>query len=234
MKRLALAVSALALATCVTGCFTVYETPTREVAVSAAPAGRETRIALSGFEAEVTTYSAVHGYTTGWRCAPGYYRHGRYYGGGYYPSTYSTTTYIPHTIQTSAFVERAQDAFERGGYVVSESNAQYRVEVKFTGPAITDADRTVEALWLVLSVLSADYGVQSWSARLKVWDNAAGKVLMTNDYTERVQAVVWGPIPIFSPAGAEGADYNTLQMKALSALTDRAVADATAYISAAK
>lgn len=229
MKTLIPVVSAMCL---LAGCFTVHHSVYPEVQLTAAPQGKEVRVTLSGFEATVTTYNAVHGYSTGWHYSPGFYRHGHYRGGGLFPTTYSTTTYYPETHLTAEYVKRAQDALEKSGYVVSTSNAQFRVEVDFSGPVVTDGDRTAQVLWWLCSALSADYSAQTWSARLKIYDVASNRLLMTNDYTEKYSAAVWGPIPIFSPAGSDQNDYNTMQAWSLSALTDRTMADVTAFLSA--
>lgn len=220
------------LAAFAAGCFTVSHSDYPEVAFTSAPAGRTLAVALSGFEATVTTYSAVYGYSSGWRYDGGFYRHGRYRPGGIYPVTYSTTTYVPRTEITSAYVEQAQDALERSGFVVSPRDARFRVEVKFSGPVVTDGDRTAEILWWICTLFTTDYGTQTWSARLKVYDTATNRLVFSHDYVERYKAVVWGPIPLFSPAGSDQTSYNVMQGWTLSALTDRAMADATAYLAA--
>lgn len=216
------------------GCFTVSHSEYPDVRLSQAPESRDCAVTLAGFEAAVTTYSAVYGYETGWQYAPGFYRHGRYHGGGLYPATYSTTTYIPQTSMSTAFIKRAQDALERSGYRVAATGAPYRVEVTFSGPAVTDGDRTKEVLWLLCTAFTADYGTQTWSAQLRIYDTASGRLLMGNDYTQRYYALVWGPIPIFSPAGSDQTNYNTMMFWSLNALTDRAMADATAFLATAK
>lgn len=231
--RIAAAMAVACCATWISGCFTVSHSEYPDVVFTSAPAGSDTVVALSGFEAAVTTYSAVYGYETGWRYAPGYYRRGHYRGGYYYPTTYSTTTYIPQTNLTTAFVERARDALERSGYRVAATGAAYRVEVKFSGPVVTDGDRTKEMLWLLCSLLTADYGTQTWTAQLRIYDTASGRLVMSNDYRQRYDAVVWGPIPILSIAGSDQTMYNTMQTWTLDALTDRAVADVTAFLASA-
>lgn len=233
MKNMERWACALALSCGLAGCFTVSHSVYPEVAFTAAPADRAPVVTISGFEATVTTYTAIHGYSTGWHYAPGFYRHGRYRPGGVYPTTYSTTTYLPHTEITTAYAERAQDAFESAGYVVSPTGAQYRVEVKFSGPAVSDGDRTKEVLWLLCTVFTTDYGTQTWSARMKIYETATNRLVFSHDYVEKYEALVWGPIPIFSPAGSDQTDYGTMQNWSLSALTDRVVADATAFLAGA-
>lgn len=214
------------------GCLTVHHCEYPEVVMSQAPAGAETRVQLSGFEATITSYVPVYGHETVWRPSHGYWHHGRYRGyGGMSTETYTTTTYIPQTNPTTAFVEQAQDRLENAGFLVNGTNAAYRVEVKFSGPTVTDGERSAQLLWLLCSALSADYGVQTWTAKLRIYDVASGKLLMHNDYSERYTAVVWGPIPILSPAGSDQTDSTVMQSWCLSALTDRAMADASAFLS---
>jgi hypothetical protein len=52
------------------------------------------------------------------------------------------------------------------------------------------------------------------------------------DYSERYSALVWGPIPLFSPASSDKTSASKMQGWCLSALTDRAMADATAFLAA--
>ncbi len=222
------ALAALALFA-LAGCFTVHESIPPPAEPVAAPQGKDVRVALAGFEATFTTYTPIRTYTTAWGHG-GFYRHGRYYREGAYPTTVTSTTYIPETNRTTAFVERAQDILETSGFIISSTNADYIVEVRFSGPVVTNGDRTREALCIVFSLLTADYAAESWSARLTVREAAGGRLLHRRDFTERASAAVWGPLPIFSPAAADDTSSPVLKMRALSALTDLAVADATAFL----
>ena len=231
MRKSLAFLAAAGAAALLSGCFTVHHSPYPEVRMSSLPEGRRMAVQLAGFEAALTSYTPVYGYETVYRHHAGYYHHGRYYPGYYGPETYSTTTYVPQTSPTLAFIERAQEALEGAGFGVNATGAVYRVEVKFAGPVITDGDRTAEALWLLLSGLSADYGAQTWTARLKIYDIASGDLALRADYEQKGSAAVWGPLPILSPAGSDQTDYNTLKCWTLTALTDRAMADATAFLS---
>ena len=153
------------------GCFTVHHSPYPDVRMSSLPEGRRMAVQLTGFAATLTTYVPVYGYETVYGYNRGWWHHGRYYAGYYGPSTYSTTTYLPQTAPTTAFIERAQEALEGAGFGVNATGATYRVEVKFSGPVVTDGDRTAQALWLILSALSG---------------NAVG----TKDYTEAIIFVI--------------------------------------------
>ena len=231
MKRtlttsIARTISCLALGA-LTGCFTVYETPYPQTQLSPLGEGRELHVAVSGFEATVTTYMPVRGYTTVWR-DDGPYHRGRYHGPR--SETWTTTTYIPQVNESTVFIERAVDALEASGFVIATTNADYCVEAHFSGPVVTGTDRSVEVAWVLLSLLSADYSAQTWSARLKIREALTGKVLLMHDYSQKYAAAVWGPIPIFSPAASDATSYNTMQSWCLTALTDRVMADATAFL----
>jgi hypothetical protein len=204
------------------GCFTIHETEYPSVQMSAS-GDNEVGISLAGFEANVTTYIPVYGYETYHNYG---YRRGRYLG----PATVSTATYLPQTQPTSAFRDRATEILETNGFNLRTEKPKYRVEVHFSGPFNTDVDNAVSVAWTLLSVFSADYGVQSWTAKLKIYDATTGRLLMHHDYSERYQAVVWGPIPILSPACSEKTTGNAMQSWCLTALTDRSMADATAFI----
>ena len=213
------------------GCFTVSQTEYPSVADVKAPENAGA-IALSGFEATVTSYVPIYGYATVWRSDPGYYRHGRYHYGRSYPETVSTTTYLPQTDITTAYAEKAQDAFESAGFIVGASNATHIVDVKFSGPAVTDGDRFAEFATLVLTLLTADRTDEVWSARMKITDSASGKVVFSRVYEQDYSAVSWGLVPLFGPLSADAVQSSYSKNWCLSALTDRAVADATAFLAA--
>lgn len=230
MKRLD-KMAATALAALLAGCFTVHRSDFPDVAMTRAPEGREVSVKLAGFEATVVSYLPVYGYETVWQERVYRDRHGRLRDGGVHPETYSTTSYIPQTHVTTAFIERAQDKLEDAGFVVGLAESDYLVDVRFTGPMRGEDDTLVQCLWLFCSLLSADYGTETWSARLRISDAKTGRVLMHRDYTQKYAAAVWGPIPIFSPAAATATDSGVMQDWVLAALTDRALADATQFLS---
>jgi hypothetical protein len=209
------------------GCFTVNETPYPSVSPSAAPADKAVNVQLSGFEAAVTTYVPVYGYETVLSSAHGHgpRRH------RLYATTIATETYVPQVNNSTAFIDRATDTLEKCGYVLQTTNPKYRIEVKFSGPFVTDGEVAKSAAWSLLTVFTADYGTQTWTARLKIHELATGKVVLFRDYTQKYESLVWGPLPIFSPAGSDKSDYNMMQSWCLTALTDRAMADATAFLS---
>lgn len=223
MKRIVPALMAVLAA----GCFTLRETPYPETAMTALPEGKELSVQLKGFKAMVTEYVPVYGYDTVW--VEGYPR-GRY---GWVPGHYRTVTssaYIPQTSESEVFVQRAKTHAESAGFTTMAQQPDYVVEVTFGGPFVTDDERGVAALWMLLSVLSADYSVQTWTAQLKIYDNKTGKLVFRHDYSQRYEVTVWGPLPILSPAGSSKNTFNAMQSWCLTALTDRVMADVAAFL----
>lgn len=231
MKGIAIAVVSAAL---FTGCFTVYRSDYPEVQMSSAPKDVETRVQVVGLDATVTSYLPVYGHETVWHSSPGYWHRGHYRYGGLSSTTYSTTTYVPQTAQTKAYADRAKDAFEDAGFTVSDEGPEYRVEVRFSGPSVDSGDRTAQALWLLCSALSADYSAQTWTAKLRIYEAKTDRLAMAREYSQKYQAAVWGPIPILSPSAADDTDSSVAQAWCLSALTDRTVSDASAFLASRK
>ena len=65
-------------------------------------------------------------------------------------------------------------------------------------------------------------------------DLGTGKLLHEKDIVERDEAVVWGPIPLISPSTSPRTSPSAMKEKCLFALTDKAVAEAFAFLSLAK
>ena len=222
MKRL------LPLVVLISGCWTVKETEHPLVAVAALPEGRDLRIQVAGFDATYTTYDAAYGYTTvmgydAWCGRRGWY-------GGWRPVTYSSATYVPRTEATSVYRDRAADTLERAGCILKTKDPQYQVEVRFSGPLAESGDGWRTFGWMLCTIFTADWGGATWNAQLRVHDLKSGKLIMSRDLSERDEAVVWGPIPFFSPAGSDRNSAQTMKNLCLTALTDRAVAEALNFL----
>jgi hypothetical protein len=67
---------------------------------------------------------------------------------------------------------------------------------------------------------------------LKIYDVASDRLVHHKDFSQRYEAIVWGPIPIFSPAGSDTISYGSMQNWCLSALTDLSVAEAMTFLGA--
>ena len=213
------------------GCWTIRESAPPEASVARLPAGKDYKVQIAGFDATVTTYETAYGYTTvsGFG-GPCYGRRGRCYG-GFGTTTYSTTEYIPHTVSTSVYRDRATDALERAGCIMQARDPHYRIEVRFDGPFAESGDAWATAGWFVCTVFTADFGAQDWAAKLKVYDLTSGRLVHEKDLAGRDEAVVWGPIPIFSPSCSSRTAYGVMKNKCLTALTDLAVAEAVSFLS---
>lgn len=217
------ALAALALA----GCFTLEKSEYPQVAATSAPEGRDITVKVDGFLATRTDYMAVYGYTTHHvlaDCRPGYGC--RYWA----PATVITETYVPQVSQTTAFRDRASAMFEKAGFLVQAPNPAYRVNVAFAGPFKTNSERWAEAGWSLLTVFTADRAVETWTAHLSIHDTATGRLLFDHEYEQRYQATTWGPVPFFCAATSDDVSPARIKTWCLSALVDRAVADATAFL----
>lgn len=225
MKNVFAAMMSLAFS----GCWTFVQSEYPSVELATAPQGIEATVRLSGFEATVTTYDVAYGYTTVTEPYPYHDRRGRYretWGS----TTYRTETFVPRTSPTTVFLDRATEAMEKAGFVLRAPNPHYGVEVKFDGPFMEDGDGSSMVCWSLFTLFTADRGIQNWRAKLKIYDLCTGHLLMEHSYSERYQATVWGPVPFTAIAGTDATSPGKMKGWCLSALTDRAVADATAFI----
>jgi len=218
------------------GCWTVREPVAPDVRAERLPKDREVRVQLAGFDAQVTRYVPAYAYSTvttfGSPACCGPYR--QYYDAGIGTSMVSTTGFLPQAEATATYRNRATDILERAGCILQTKDPQYRVEVRFEGPFDEPGDTWAMFGWSVCTLLTADYGAQDWTAKLKIHDMKTGKLVYEKDHTQRYEAVVWGPIPFFSPLGSDRTSTPVMQDWCLTMLTDVAVADALAFFAAAK
>lgn len=222
---------ALALAL-LSGCFTLHRSETAPVSMTRAPEGRDVKVALTGFAATLTEYVPVYTHTTGYvDRGPWRGRRGRWHDAGGRYETVTTETLLPKIGPNDAFLRQAQSLLEESGFLVKAPEPAYTVDVAFDGPFMTSGQKTAEWAWMLCSVLSAEYSVQNWTAKLKVYDNGTGRVLFSRDYAEKFEDVVWSPLFFVGLAGYDENTYNFMQSHCLSALTGRAMADATAFLS---
>lgn len=212
------------------GCWTVKETEHPSVVVTALPAGKEIRAQVAGFDATYISYDTAYSYSTvsGWS-GPWYGRRGWH--GGYGTSVSTTTTYVPRAERTSVYRDRATDVLEQAGFLLKTGDPQYRIDVTFAGPFSEDGDGWAKFGWMVCTLFTADYDGATWQAKLRVHDLKSGKLIYAKDLVERDEAVVWGPLPLFSPSGSDRTSAATMKHLCLAALTDKAVAEAVAFLS---
>lgn len=230
MKAVFCAKAVLPLAAAfLSGCWTVRETVPEEVTFARMPEGREVRVQIAGFDATVTTYETAYAYTTAMNYGVPLYGPRGWGCWGPMATTYSTTEYIPHREPTAVYRDRATDLLERGGCILKSTQPQYRVKVHFDGPFTESGDGWATFGWMAFTIFTGEFGAQDWSARLRIHDVASGKLVFSRDYVRRDEAVVWGPIPIFSPAFSDRTSSGVMKHNCLSMLTDRVIADALAF-----
>ena len=219
--------SAVAAAVALAGCWTFNETEFPEVAVTQA-AGATTNITLfvSGFEAVLTEYEAIHSYSTVY--VPGYYGR-RYYAPAHF-ETVPTVSMVPQHRSTDMFLRRAQDDFEKAGFLIGSTNATMTVDVRFEGPHMSSSDEWKSFGWELFTLFTCDYGTATWTAQLRIRDAKTGRLLFHHDYVQEFETHVFGLIPLFGISSSDATSSARMQTWCLAALTDRAVADATAFL----
>lgn len=229
MKTKMMSVAMLVL---LAGCFTWHEAVVPESVFTRAPKGKDVKINLTGFAATLTQYVSVWGHETvyvddGWHM----HRGGRHrgFGGGHY-STVTTETLVPQTSANDAFFRRAQAILEDNGYILRAQNPDWIVDVVFEGPYKSDSEAAVEFAWMFCSVLSAEYAVQTWSAKLKIYDARSGHVVHSRDFQQKYDVAMWSPLFFVGLSGTAKTTFTYLQSHCLQALTDSAVAEATAFL----
>ena len=209
------------------GCWTFNESeyPHVEVTPIAASATNAT-IAVTGFKCVFVDLEAASAYSTVY--VPGWY--GRYnYMPGHF-ETVNTTAYVPVVRESDVFLVRAKELFERAGFSFA-TTPRYSVEVRFEGPSSSSSDMNRTLGWMLCTLFFCDYSAQEWVAHLSVRDNLNGKALFGRDYTQRYEANVFSIVPLFGPASCSDTSRSQMQTWCLSALTERTVADATAFLS---
>ena len=87
---------------------------------------------------------------------------------------------------------------------------------------------------MLCTLFFCDYSAASWTAKLRIRDNRTGRLAFHGDYVQRYETKVFGLIPLFGISSCDETSYSYMQGWCLSALTDRAVADSTAFLSNAR
>ena len=208
------------------GCWTFNETPYPAVEISSAPSGTNVTVAVTGFAATLTDYATVHEFHTVY--VPGYVGR-RYYRPGYF-ETVPTVAYIPQSRQTDMFLRRARDEFEQAGFSVGASVPDWTIDVEFAGPIVTTGDSMKQLGWMLCTVFFCDYNTAVWTAKLRVRDNHTGRLVFHHDYAQRYETNSFGLIPLFGISACPDTSMSYIQSWCLGALTDQAVADASAFL----
>ena len=220
-------IACLSMAVLFAGCFTLHQSEYPQVQMSRVPAGKTITVRVSGFDATLTEYIPIYGYETsfvgGGRHGRRGYRHG-------YMTTVMTETHVPQVRATVAYLQKAQNLMEENGFLLRAEKPDYSVEVAFGGPFVNSGEITAEFMWMLCSVFSAEYSVQNWTAKLKIYDNRTGRLVFSRDYTQKYDYAAWSPLFFIGLAGTDEGTYNYMQNWCLTALTERTIADTTAYL----
>ena len=210
------------------GCWTFNETEYPSVECTRAKnSATNLTLAVTGFESVFVDYEAITGYSTVYVPSRHCRRHwlpGRY-------ETVSTVTYVPTRRSTDIFLTRARELFEQSGFLIGASVPAVSVEVRFEGPFSSSSDLNRSIAWALGTIFFCDYSAQEWTAKLRIRDNATGRLLFNRDYAQRYEANVFSLIPLIGPPACRETSPAQMQSWCLFALTERTVADATAFLS---
>lgn len=216
----------LLLGGALSGCWTFDKSDYPQTNLSRAGNPTNTVLRITGFEHTVTDYQAIHGYQTAY--IPGYYGRHHYHPGGF--ETLHSVTYLPQQHSSDLFLRRAQDEFEKAGFILNPMNSRYTVDVTFEGPLSSTDEEIKKIAWELLTIFFFDYEATHWTAKLRIRETQTGRLVFHHDYVQDYEMKVFGLIPLFSIASCDETSYSATQAWCLAALTDRAVADATAFL----
>ena len=135
---------------------------------------------------------------------------------------------------TDVFLQRAVSNLEKAGCILRATPATYTVVGSFAGP-YADAMASLKSLGVLLgSVLSARFEMLAYSAEVKVYETASGKLVFSRTYTQDYYASGWSPVPIFGIMDFEKVESTYMKSWCLAALTDRITADVSAWLAGKK
>ena len=206
----------------VSGCWTVSETEYPDVEVARLPAGKAVSVSFSGFEVELQRYVPVEEHEQ-----MKTNKDDRVDGPCVKENNSTNQFYMTRNTATRKLIDRASVGMERKGFEIKTKNPNYVLDMSYAGPF----DRDYDALkWLGLSIctiFTADKNVETWTGHLKVYDRASRKQVFEKHYTNEYSIVVWGPIPIASPACHSKITCTACSSAALTIMTDEAISDAS-------
>jgi len=217
----ATAVFLCTLSLLVAGCWTVSETEYPTVSVTGS---KGVRVRLANFRTGVYEYMPVEGHESMTANATDELLIGQA------RTTQTETSWRMQYAASGRLVSRMVAELKRKGYVIDMKTPQYVIDVKFSGPEFPGQDALRQLGYCICTLFTAENMVVSWTATLKVRDGVSNKVLYRKDLEQIYDATAWGPIPVASPACCKKISHAGVNSWALTALSDRALADATAFI----
>ena len=218
------------LSAALAGCWTVSETEFPQVEVKQAPVGKTVKVKLANYRTGVYNYALVEGHEAmSNSCAQASNEEAKRQQAEYVDRTMSWG------LQNSAsgrLVSRSIAELERKGYKIDRETPDYIIELKFANGSEDHVLRQIG--YLICTLFTCEKNESNWKATLTVYDSTHTKALYTKDYEQDYEVTVWGPIPVASPACSRKISDHAGHSWALTALSDRALADATAFIAAQK
>lgn len=225
-RIVALALAATALA----GCFTVYETEAPQVVLSKVAGDK--KVAVEGFLTTVVSYIPVYSTSTAFVSGPHYHgRHHRHYYSGPTMATTQTETLIPQVSTTDAYLKRVQSRLEEAGCILRASPAQFIVSGEFAGPFDPPGADWRRAGIDIGTGFFALYDTASYTLSVKVYEQATGKPLFAQNYEQTYSATGFSPLWLIGMMAYDNITTSFQHSWCLSALTDRAMADVSAFLS---
>lgn len=222
---MAVAIAATALA----GCFTVYETEAPQVVLSKVAGDK--KVAVEGFLTTVVSYIPVYSTSTAFVSGPQYHgRHYRHYAGPTMATT-QTETLIPQVNTTDAYLKRVQSRLEEAGCIIRASPAQFIVSGEFAGPFDPPGANWRRAGIDLATGFFALYDTASYTLSVKIYEQATGKPLFAQNYEQTYSATGFSPLWLLGMMAYDNITTSFQHSWCLSALTDRAMADVSAFLS---
>ena len=211
------------------GCFTLSQSEYPKTQLSTVPG---VKVQVEGFQASVIDYTPVYSTST-------YVTHGAWYGPHHYYAgpvvgSYTTQSYVPTLRNTDVFLQRASANLEKSGCVLRAVPAKYTVSGVFGWPVREETAALKSVGVFVGSILSARFEMLSYTAEVKVYESATGKLVFSQAYTQNYYASGWSPIPLFGIMEFEKVHGEYMKSWCLAALTDRITADVSSFLSQQK
>jgi len=205
----------------IVGCWTVSETEYPTVAVTPS---QGVRVKLTNFRTGDYNYLPVEGHESmsGTEIDPLLIGPDR--------ETQTETSWRMQHAASGRRTSRMVAELKRKGYVIDMRKPQYVIDVKFSEPTWPDNDVLRQLGYCICTLFTAENMIVTWTARLTIRDGVTNKVLYRKDFEQTYDITVWGPIPVGSPACCEKSSHTGVNSWTLTALSDRAIAEATAFI----
>jgi len=210
------------------GCYTFSETEFPEVSITPVPAGKKVSVRLRSFRTGVfDKYIPVEGHET---MIPG--------GDAKDDAVLAQDADIDVGLQwylgqspSVMVVVRSLNELKRKGYTIAPKDKRdFVIQATFSGPEFYDQDMWRVIGTTVCTLAMYEKNEVTWRAKMQVLDSTGEKVLLEKEYEQHYEASFGGPCPICSTAMHPMALERGVNSWAITALNDRLMADATAFI----